>query len=227
MSSQPLGHLSMFLATAIIIWACETRCRFSYILRFVGTVLSIIIFYLIFFLFLFSSVLLRAQKWGMDLLGISGFFSQRAHTRHFCGSHPRVTFLATHKLFLFCSQYDDSSAISCCPTVPPAPRPQKRAAQATRESLKAKRSKSAARFLIRTAVNPPRNIPPNWSLFLLPATTKPLPQWTSCHSLRSRARMTPNSRHISSSSEGARWCERDSGCCCTGVSSGRNSGHYR
>ena len=113
------------------------------------------------------------------------------------------------------------------PTVPPAPRPQKRAAQATRESLKAKRSKSAARFLIPTAVNPPRNIPPNWSLFLLPATTKPLPQWTSCHSLRSRARMTPNSRHISSSSEGARWCERDSGCCCTGVSSGRNSGHYR
>ena len=30
------------------------------------------------------------------------------------------------------------------PTVPPAPRPQKRAAQATRESHKAKRSKSAA-----------------------------------------------------------------------------------
>ena len=34
------------------------------------------------------------------------------------------------------------------PTVPPAPRPQKRAAQATRESHKAKRSKSAARATV-------------------------------------------------------------------------------
>ena len=66
-------------------------------------------------IFHFSSVLLRDQKWGMDLLGISGFFSQRAHTRNFCGLHPWVTFLATHKLFLFSSQYDDSSAIPCCP----------------------------------------------------------------------------------------------------------------
>ena len=113
MSSQALRHLSMFLAAAIIIWACQTCCRFSYILRFAGTVLYIIIFYLILF-FLLSSVLLRAQKWGMNLLGISGFFSQRAHTRNFCGSHPRITFLATHKLFLFSTQYDDSSAISCC-----------------------------------------------------------------------------------------------------------------
>ena len=115
MSSQALQHLSMFLAAAIIIWACQTCCRFSYILWFAGTVLSIIIFYLILFIFRFSSVLFRDQKWGMDLLGISGFFSQRAHTRNFCGSHPRVTFLPTHKLFLFSSQYDDSSAISCCP----------------------------------------------------------------------------------------------------------------
>ena len=51
------------------------------------------------------------------------------------------------------------------------------AAQATRESHKAKRSKSAAglQFLIRTAVNPPRNIPPNWSLF----QRSPCPRWTS------------------------------------------------
>ena len=112
MSSQALRQISMFLAAAIIIWACQTCCRFSYILRFAGTVLSIINFNNILF---FSSVLLRDQKWGMDLLGISGFFSQRAHTRNFSGSHPRVTFLATHKLFLFSSQYDDSSAISCCP----------------------------------------------------------------------------------------------------------------
>ena len=111
MSSQALRHLSMFLAAAIIIWACQTCCRFSYILRFAGTVLSIINFNNILF---FSSVLLRDQKWGMDLLGISGFFSQHTHTRNFCGSHPRVTFLATHKLFLFSSQYSDSSAISCC-----------------------------------------------------------------------------------------------------------------
>ena len=116
MSSQALRHLSMFLAAAIIIWACQTCCRFSYILRLAGTVLSIIIFYLLLFIFRFSSVLLRDQKWGMDLLGMSGFFSQHAHTRNFCGSHPRVTFLATHKLFLFSSQYDDSSAISCCPS---------------------------------------------------------------------------------------------------------------
>ena len=34
------------------------------------------------------------------------------------------------------------------PTVPPAPRPQKRAAEATRESHKAKRSKSAARATV-------------------------------------------------------------------------------
>ena len=58
--------------------------------------------------------MLRDQKWGMDLLGISGFFSQRTHTRNFCGSHPRVTFLATHKVFLFSSQYSDSLAILCC-----------------------------------------------------------------------------------------------------------------
>ena len=116
MSSQALRQISMFLAAAIIIWACQTCCRFSYISRFAGTVLGIIIFYLILSIFLFSSVLLRDQKWGMDLLGISGFFSQRAHTRNFSGSHPRVTFLATHKLFLFSSQYDDSSAISCCPS---------------------------------------------------------------------------------------------------------------
>ena len=114
MSSQALRHLSMFLAAAIIIWACQTCCRFSYILRFAGTVFGIIIFHLILFIFLFSSVLLRDQKWGMDLLGISGFFSQCTHTRYFCGSHPWVTFLATHKLFLFSSQYSDSSAISCC-----------------------------------------------------------------------------------------------------------------
>ena len=112
MSSQALRQISMFLAAAIIIWACQTCCRFSYILRFAGTVLSIINFNNILF---FSSVLLRDQKWGMDLLGISGFFSQRAHTRNFSGSHPRVTFLSTHKLFLFSSQYDDSSTISCCP----------------------------------------------------------------------------------------------------------------
>ena len=74
MSSQALRHISMFLAAAIIIWACQTCCRFSYILRFAGTVLSIINFYLILFTFRFSSVLLRDQKWGMDLLGISGFF---------------------------------------------------------------------------------------------------------------------------------------------------------
>ena len=113
MSSQALRHLSMFLAAAIIIWACQTCCRFSYILRFAGTVLGIIIFYLILSIFLFSSVLLRDQKWGMDLLGIRGFFSQRTHTHNFCGSHPRVTFLATHKVFLFSSQYSDSLAISC------------------------------------------------------------------------------------------------------------------
>ena len=103
MSSLALRHLSMFLVAAIIIWACPTCCRFSYILRFAGTVLGIIIFYSILFIFLFCSVLLCDQKWGMDLLGISGFFSQPAHTRNFCGSHPRVSFLATHKLFLFSS----------------------------------------------------------------------------------------------------------------------------
>ena len=113
MSSQALRHLSMFLAAAIIIWACQACCCFSYILRFAGTVLGIIIFYLILSIFLFSSVLLRDQKWGMDLLGISGFFSQRTRTRNFCGSHPRVTFLATYKVFLFSSQYSDSLAISC------------------------------------------------------------------------------------------------------------------
>ena len=115
MSSQALRHLSMFLAAAIIIWACQTCCRFSSLFLFAGTVLCIIIFYLILFIFLSPSVLLRAQKWSMDLLGISGFFSQRAHTCNLCGSHPWVTFLATHKLFLFSSQCDDLSAISCCP----------------------------------------------------------------------------------------------------------------
>ena len=79
MSSQALRHLSMFLPAAIIIWTCQTCCHFSYILWFAQTALHIIIFYLSLFFF-FSSVLLRAQKWGMDLLGISGFFSQRAHT---------------------------------------------------------------------------------------------------------------------------------------------------
>ena len=82
----------MFLAAAIIIWACQTCCHFSYILPFAGTILCIIIFYSILFIFRFSSVLLRDQKWGMDLLGISGFFSQRAHTSNVCGLHPRVTF---------------------------------------------------------------------------------------------------------------------------------------
>ena len=113
MSAQALRHLRMFLAAAIIIWACQTCSCFSYILQFAGTVFYIIFSLLLFF---FSSVLLRAQKWGMDLLGVSRFFRQRAHTRNFCGTHLRVTFLATHKLFLFSSQYhDDSSAISCCP----------------------------------------------------------------------------------------------------------------
>ena len=56
MSSQALRHLSMFLAAAIII------CRFFLYIRFAGTVLYIIIFYLILFIFLFSSVLLRGQS---------------------------------------------------------------------------------------------------------------------------------------------------------------------
>ena len=103
--------------------------------------LFILLLFICLFLFFFS-VLFRTQKWGMDLLGTTRFFRQRAHTRNFRGSHPRVTSLATHKLFLFSSQYDDSSEISCCPYRTSCP--QKRAVQATRESHKAKRSKSAA-----------------------------------------------------------------------------------
>ena len=108
MSSQALRQLSLFgLAKHVAVFLIYYGLLEPFFL--------LLIFYLILFTFRFSSVLLRDQKWGMDLLGISGFFSQRAHTRNFSGSHPRVTFLATHKLFLFSSQYDDSSAISCCP----------------------------------------------------------------------------------------------------------------
>ena len=108
MSSQALRQLSLFgLAKHVAVFLIYYGSLEPFFL--------LLIFYLILFTFRFSSVLLRDQKWGMDLLGISGFFSQRAHTRNFSGSHPRVTFLATHRLFLFSSQYDDSSAISCCP----------------------------------------------------------------------------------------------------------------
>ena len=171
----------MFLAAAIIIWACQTCCRFSYILRFAGTVLGIIIFYLMFFIFHYSSVLLRDQKWGMDLLGISGFFSQRAHTRNFSGSHPRVTFLATHKLFLFSSQYSDSSAISCCAYRTSCTTPTEACCpgDARISQSRGQNQLPGPQFLMQTAVHPPRNIPPNQSLFQLPATTQPLPQWTS------------------------------------------------
>ena len=48
------------------------------------------------------------------------------------------------------------------PTVPPAPRPQKRAAPATRESHKAKRSKSAARATVsNTDSRPPASEHPS------------------------------------------------------------------
>ena len=110
-----MRHLSMFLAAAIIIWACQTCCRFFlYItVRWNCSLYYYFLFNFIDFSFFFWFV--TRSKVGYGLLGISGFFSQRAHNRNFCGSHPRVTFLATHKLFLFSSQYDDSSAISCCP----------------------------------------------------------------------------------------------------------------
>ena len=65
MSSQALQHLCMFLAAAIIIWACQTYCRFTYILPLAGTVLFsflLLFFDLILFIFRFSSVLLRDQK---------------------------------------------------------------------------------------------------------------------------------------------------------------------
>ena len=179
MSSQALRHLSMFFAAAIIIWACQTCCRFSYILRFAGTVL--IFFYLILSIFLFSSALLRDQKWGMDLLGISGFFSQRTHTRNFCGSHPRVTFLATHKVFLFSSQYSDSLAILCCAYRTSYTTPTEACCR-RRENLTKQRGQNQLprpQFLMWTAIHPPRNIPPNRSLFQLPAMKQPLPQWTS------------------------------------------------
>ena len=68
----------------------------------------------LFFILLLFYVLFRTQKWGMDMLGITRFFRQRAQTRNFRGLHPQVTSLATHKLFLFSSQYN-SSEISCCP----------------------------------------------------------------------------------------------------------------
>ena len=45
-----------------------------------------------------------------------------------------------------------------------------------RENLTKQRGQNqlpGPQFLIRTAVHPPRNIPPNWSLFQLPATTQP------------------------------------------------------
>ena len=132
MSSEALRHLSMFLAAAIIIWACQTGCRFSYILQFARTVLYINTFYL--FCFAFFSVLVRSQKWGMDLLGITRFFRQRAHI------------LPLLHISCFCSPVNMMTRRKsrAAPTVPPAPRPQKRAVQATRESHKAKRSKSAA-----------------------------------------------------------------------------------
>ena len=48
------------------------------------------------------------------------------------------------------------------PTVPPAPRPQKRAAPATRDSHKAKRSKSAARATVpNTDSRPPTSKHPS------------------------------------------------------------------
>ena len=66
MSSQALRHLSMFLAAAIIIWACQTCCRFFLYITVRWNCSLYYYFYLILFIFLFSSVLLRGQKWGMD-----------------------------------------------------------------------------------------------------------------------------------------------------------------
>ena len=100
------------------------------------------------------------------------------------------------------------------------------AAQATRESHKAKRSKSAARATVpKTDSRQPASEHPSQ---LVTVPTQPLPPVDIAGIyLRSRARRTSSRRHTSSSSEGARWCERHSGCCCTGVSTGRNSGPYR
>ena len=115
-----MRHLSMLLAAPIL---CSLPNMLLFLLYFTVCLNCSLYFFYLFSLF-FSFVLLRAQKCGMDLLHTSGFFRQRAHTRNFCGSHPRVTLLATHKLLLFSSKYDDSSAISCCPyltscTTPP------------------------------------------------------------------------------------------------------------
>ena len=103
MSSQALRQLSLFgLAKHVAVFLIYYGSLEAFFLS--------LFFYLISFTFRFSSVLL------CDQVGYGpAFFSQRAHTRNFSGSHPRVTFLATHELFLFSSQYDDSSAISCCP----------------------------------------------------------------------------------------------------------------
>ena len=114
MSSQALRHLSMFLAAAIIIWACQTCCRFSYILRFTGTVLCI--YYSLFncmsFSFFFCFV--HDQKWGMDLLGISGSLANTHIPAIFVV--PIHVLLPLLHISCFCFPVnDDSSAILCCP----------------------------------------------------------------------------------------------------------------
>ena len=87
------------------------------------------------------------------------------------------------------------------PTVSPALRPQKRAAQATRESHKAKRSKSALRTTVpNTDSRQPTSEHPS-QLATVPIVgndaCSPCPSGHRCHSLRSRARRTYSGRHTS------------------------------